>query len=291
MPDDFKLPVGLIVLDISESEFIGNSFTSFFLSICSQKAKIPFILNASKLKITEYELQLFKQAMDMIRSHNKLSVIQSNIQEVNLSQTFLPSIGIEEIFLFLRTQTELRQLTVNDIDCDNPETFTFSLIGLIPFTKRLSGIDFTLRLGKDLMVRIVSELAGLDLERICIRNCNAGNEGLQHLARLVQTLQHRKEFAGDGCNPTPSGDSVHPLFQLWETVAQSKTIKANDFPHKDIASLDMTLDTVPDKHTGWVKTLQQRPLPRTQAQRIEEELKRVLQQEREEMMAETSENT
>ena len=281
LPDDFKLPLGLIVLDISESEFIGNSFTSFLLSICGRSATNKFILNASNLKITEYEFQLLKQTMDLIEANHESGLIQSNIMEINLSDCFLPSLGVKQMFKFLRTQTELRQLTINDINCDDPKEFTISMCDLMLYLNDLKGVDFTQRLGEDFTIQILARFSAANLERICIKNCNAGNEGIKKLLELVQTNRFLKEFSFDGCGPKPlENGEKHPLFDLWETIARKRSIVANDFPYKDIKALGYTLDNVPNKHTGWVEKLLARPHPKTQDQRIEEELKNVIQEER-----------
>lgn len=273
-----KLPAGLVLIDISESEFIAESFTTFMLSICREEVKNPFILNAAKLKITESEFEIFKVYMDQCEKESNRH-IKSNILELNLSDIYLPVVGVQEICRFIRTQKKLTQISLENISCPDPTVFTREIVAVLQQVKTIKGIDFTLHLGEDLSDLLFRYLAFREsITRIIIKNCGIGNKGMTNLMARIPLFTNLEEIACDGSNPSPVNENEKiPLIEFWKTIANTPSIVANDFPYQDLNTLGLDENAIPEKERMILKS---RRKPYTQNERIELIMKKVIDDER-----------
>lgn len=273
---NLQLPAGLVVLDISESEFIGDSFTTFMLAICREQVKYSFILNAAKLKITESEFEIFKVYMDE-SEREQHKHIRSNLLELNISDLYVPVVGIQEISRFIRTQKSLTQISLENVTCPDPTVFTRCIVSILQ-QARITGIDFTLHLGEELSDLLFRYLAFQEtIKRICIKNCGIGNKGMINLMKRIPLFKHLEEISCDGSSPTPTTDGTVPLIEFWRTIANMPSIVANDFPYQDLNSLGLDETAIPAKELAILKS---RRRPYTQIERIEIILNKVIEDER-----------
>lgn len=98
------------------------------------------------------------------------------------------------------------------------------------------------------MQQFIASLAGsLDLRRLSIVNCAAGNKGYKLLGQLHNLLKNLNEVLCDGMRPAPvpqekrKEEKRHPLIQWWKKVAESKSIIANYLLIEDLALLGFIL--------------------------------------------------
>lgn len=289
-----ETPPGMAVIDISESKFFGNAFFNFLSALTKTKTRDPFILKASKLEMTESEIQA-------LSSFSMLSPA-SNILEFDLSGQFIAGEACEALFGFLKTQETIEQLVLNDLDSDEPRELCRCISNFVGDAAQLIGIELGVRLPESITNRLLLSLMTKErLQRLCIRDSGAGNAGITMITSLVGHLKNLTEFAGDGFVPTPidvntsphltADDDYHPLIKLWKAVGKSKTIKRNDFPHNDLFTLRQTLEALPAREQVWVANLKSRPPPSTEAERIEDMVNAIRKREEEEAKAKADAET
>lgn len=265
----FKMPKGIVALDISQSRFVGSAFSSFLGGITRIKSNYPFIFNARRLKLTEVE---YKKLNDL-----DLSQCQPNLLELDYSHNDLVDSGFKPFFNFLATQTRLKQLVLNDVVTNDSYNFMTNLVNVIQNNK-LDGIELGVHFDSIVYSLFLSSLfTCTTLTRFCLKNSCLGNEGLYQMISVLKTLPCLREFAGDGFFPTPLTEEElreknwrrHPLLDVWKIVGLSEKMTHNDFPYNDFETAKIDTSTFARKDQIWLERIKERPIPTTQKERIE----------------------
>jgi hypothetical protein len=216
------LPAGLVLLDLSRNHLGAGGFQALLVGIAEGERGRPFFFVARGVHFSD----------DCFRGgHADFSTCKSAILEADLSGNDLQSGSLPVIFGFLRTQTTLWHIVLEQVATDNPVLLQHELSTLM-LRHRLAGINFK---GNIMCIFIASlNNCGATLHHLGLANCGAENNGILAARKLLQLLKAVNEVTLDGrCDVTRK---LHPIMQLWECVSQSSSIVANDFPDGDLAA-------------------------------------------------------
>lgn len=279
MQAGLNLPKGLVFLDVSKSQFINLSFASFLWGISSRRAAQPFILNARKLRIGYDEFALLSKIV--------ISRCHPNFLEVNFSHNNIPTYNNKRFFDILAMQSRLKHLVLYDVTTDDPAKLISQIITILE-KSNAEGLDIGFHFEQTIIRVFLSLLHRCtNLTRLTIKNCAAGNAGLETICSLFQLLQNLRELACDGFRPTPMTPEeiearpshLHPLMELWKKIGQSKTIERNDWPTQDLEMAQLKFDPSQRRDEIWIEELKSRKKPKTQQERIQETLEQLKAEE------------
>ena len=268
IPMDLEMPDGLVVLDVSKSKFIGVGMAALLSGITSTMAKNPFVFIARKIQVTESEYVELGR-MDV-------SKCQPNLLELNYSNNNIVTVGFDQFFEWIRTQTRMRELIFDDIVTDESPRLVAKLVWSIRSIE-LHGLELGVRFDPLVMNILLSTLATVpSLTRFCMKNCGLGIEGLKVMTSLLKVLPSLTELSCDGFRPAPmteeelhaQGLKLHPLLTLWRTVYENQHITRTDFPHHDLATAQIDISKLRMREKSWLTELQQRQPTTTQQERV-----------------------
>ncbi|OHT07439.1 hypothetical protein TRFO_24328 [Tritrichomonas foetus] len=220
-----QLPETLLQLDLSQSNFSEEAFTSFISSMTRVQAKIPFIVQLININGgRKGDIAKLLNALPKI----DIGTCQPVISEFDFSNNFIPAESSRQLFAFLFTQKQyLRHLALNCISTDDHVLLLKNVMTLItslqlpaidlcgnPTSGHYSGFEPVT------LAQFVQALAAQNvrfLRRISLSNSRIGANGLTALSQLVEASSSLNEISADGAflppvqanaaNSTPSNNA------------------------------------------------------------------------------------
>ena len=265
-PDcDITLPEKLLLLDVSQSNFIGNGLTNFFNVILHSKTQNPFILRAQSIVVSDTALRQFKHVGDGV-------TFQPNIWAFDFSSNNISKNVIKGLDKILLTQTRLRYLVFEKVTTDSARNLMQTLSSVMS-KMGFEGLDLSGQFESYFIQQLIISLCDCKrLKRLSLKNSCGGNECIASLTTLLESFLPRlEELQCDGMRPSrvpvKHGDR-QPVTLLWMTIAKRTTIKANDLPKSDFSELGVSFDRISMKDRKWFSKLENRERPLTFEERI-----------------------
>lgn len=241
-----KLPKSLVSLDISKSRFVGISFVNFLKSVTAEMSEMPFFMIATNLELSE----------DCFAVGNvDYSKANSNVLELDLSNNRFPRKSFPIIFGFINSQKRMRNIVFDNIMTDDQRNFAHNL-SMAVISVRMHGVDLSGQFDPLIIHQFLASLGScLQLRRLSVKNCSAGDKGYDVLMDVHTLLKSLNEVLCDGMRPS-TGSPQSPMISWWKFVADSGSLMANDSPHDDFAILGMDIrELVGLKEFYWISKL------------------------------------
>jgi hypothetical protein len=190
------LPLGLAVLDVSKSRFVGRTFRDFLVGITSTA-----VAAGQEFMLVARALQLEEDTFEELRALGQMPVGFPNICEFDLSRCPFyvapgthrrSTTGLERLFEFIRAQSSATELVFDRVTVDDQEGLRRCLIDTIlndQVRARITGLEIDVLFDLENMRGIVMSMAGTkQLRRLVLRNSGIGDDGLGLTIDLLGTL-------------------------------------------------------------------------------------------------------
>jgi hypothetical protein len=261
---NLALPVGLVLINVSRSQFVGTGFRDFLLAITRVQHETPFFLIARKLQMTADEYVVLSKVTSW-------RACKPNIREITFSGNTVFSVGQKGLFGFLETQ-RLSFVVFDDIVSDNSSDFISALTRLIE-RNGVSGIELGFRFEPTRMTILLTRLAFIKaLKTIILKGTTLGNKGIESLTSALKLLANLEEIACDGFRPEPlPGEANPPILRLWRAIGSEARIKRSDIPIIDLAEAGIKPENLHRQDKKWWDEINgpNRLKVRTQKDRLE----------------------
>jgi hypothetical protein len=252
------LPAWLVMFDVTGGRFGAPALSSLFRLITRKGGlRAPFIFVGERLKL-ERDALSFIPTMDF-------DSLESTMSEFDWSGNPIPKAVARHFFAYLFTQSELRFLVLRRCQTDLNHGEFLGFVRQFVFGLPLMALDLSGAFDRSTFAEFVRSLAGaVWMRRLSLANSAGGGEVAAALADILPGLAELSEVAADCLRPT-----LPVFYRLWEAIAKHPSIRASDFPVKDLKGLGLSVAKMGPEQRAMFEELAKRPTPSRAAQRAE----------------------